>query len=64
MKDENVKPISFCSEVAQISTDFEKCNTNLKKEYLIKNIEKIHAIMSSIDGYCGTFGTGYPFYAL
>ena len=64
MKDEIVKPISFCSEVAQISTDFEKCNTNLKKEYLIKNIEKIHAIMSSIDGYCGTFGTGYPFYAL
>ena len=57
-------PINFCSDVAKISTEFEKINTDIKREYLIKNIKKISEIMQSINGCKGTFGTGYPFYVL
>ena len=57
-------PISFCKDVANISTQYELINSELKRKYLIFNINLINTIMQSIDGYQGSFGTGYPFYAL
>lgn len=57
-------PIYFCSDVAKMSTEFEKENTEIKRKYLIRNIKKISDIMQSIKGCKGTFGTGYPFYVL
>ena len=56
--------INFCIRTANISTEFEKTNTELKKQYLLENINKYHEITSQISGNKGTFGTGYPFYAL
>ena len=43
---------------------YENCNTDLKKKYLIKYINLYKEIVSEIPGYKGSFGTGYPFYAL
>lgn len=60
----NIKSISYCADVANVSTEFELENTDLKKKYLIKNIQTINEIMSSVHGFCGSFGTGYPFYSL
>ncbi len=51
-------------EAAAASTLFEKTNSDLKRKYLIKNIEMINEVMKQAPGYCGSFGTGYPFYAL
>ena len=51
-------------EAAAASTLFENTNSDLKRKYLIKNIEAINTVMSHTPGYCGSFGTGYPFYAL
>lgn len=56
--------MNICITASQASNRFEKCNTELKRKYLIKNIEKINIIMSKVSGYCGSFGTGYPFYVL
>lgn len=56
--------INFCADVAKISSDFERENTDLKRQYFIKNINKVNEIMQSINGYKGSFGTGYPFYVL
>lgn len=58
------KDITYCCEVANISTEFELLNTTLKKEYLLKNILKYNSIASQINGNKGTFCTGYPFYVL
>lgn len=57
-------PITFCADVARISSLYENLNTDLKKEYLIKNIETLLEIMKNTIGFKGAFGTGYPFYAL
>ena len=46
------------------STIFEETNTELKKEYLLNYINLYNSIVSSLPGYKGSFGTGYPFYAL
>jgi len=54
----------ICSKVADISSTFEKCNNELKKEYLIKNMTLYNELISRIEESCGSFGTGYPFYAL
>lgn len=56
--------MNTCVKAADVSTRFERCNNNLKRKYLIKNIERINMIMSHAPGYCGSFGTGYPFYVL
>ena len=56
--------MNICYNVGEFSTRFEKCNTKLKKEYLMKNIHTINSIMEKTSGYCGSFGTGYPFYVL
>lgn len=60
--DEN--PISIAKKVAEVSDDYEQTNSELKKMYIIQNIALINSIMQNINGYCGSFGTGYPFYAL
>lgn len=56
--------MNTCVNAANLSTRFEKLNNQLKKEYLIKNINIINTIMFHTPGYCGSFGTGYPFYVL
>jgi len=58
------KPISICSDMAVVSTEFEKSNNSLKKQYLIRNITIYNSIVELIKGNRGSFGTGYPFYAL
>lgn len=56
--------MNYIEKAAIASINFELTNTKMKREYLIKNIEKIHSIMEITPGYCGAFGTGYPFYVL
>ena len=57
-------PLDYCKQVAGISTDFEKLNTDLKRQYIISNIILYNNIASTIAECKGTFGTGYPFYVL
>lgn len=52
------------TEVEKASTDFEKTNTELKRKYLLWNIEAFNIIASKVHNNKGSFGTGYPFYAL
>lgn len=56
--------MNICMQAALASNEFERANSELKREYLIKNINVINAVMSRVPGYCGSFGTGYPFYVL
>lgn len=56
--------INLCRDVANASTIFEITNTKEKKQYLIKNIILYNSIVKTVNGNCGTFGTGYPFYVL
>lgn len=58
------QPISLCSKVAEISTEFEQNNSELKRLYYIYNIMLFNSVVSQVDSYKGSFGTGYPFYAL
>ena len=51
-------------KVERSSTDFEKTNTELKRRYLVWNIETFNMIAKNVGGFRGSFGTGYPFYAL
>lgn len=46
------------------ATDFERNNSELKRKYLIWNIESFNILASKVSSFVGTFGTGYPFYAL
>ena len=52
------------TKVSSIATDFEMCNSDLKRQYFIRNIEGFNKIASMTNVCCGTFGTGYPFYVL
>ncbi len=61
---EQIEIALICSKVASISTNFERCNSEVKKEYLAKNITIYNELISKIKESCGSFGTGYPFYAL
>lgn len=55
---------SLTERVEKASTDFEKNNSEIKRKYLIWNIEVFNKIASLVSvGKC-SFGTGYPFYAL
>ena len=56
--------MNICEKAAKASTMFEMNNSELKKQYILKNIMTVDLIMSHVPGYCGSFGTGYPFYAL
>lgn len=51
-------------KVESASTNFEKTNTELKRKYLIWNINAFNLIASQVSVHKGSFGTGYPFYAL
>lgn len=62
---------NICKNVGLCSTELEKNNSDLKKDFLIKNIVLyntiVQCIVQSIEKSkekIGTFGTGYPFYAL
>lgn len=55
---------NLCIKAAEVSTEFEENNSELKKEYIIKNIKLYNKIVSSLKEYRGSIGTGYPFYAL
>ena len=50
--------------VEKASTDFEKENSELKRKYLVWNIETFNFLASKVSVGLGSFGTGYPFYAL
>lgn len=50
--------------VERTSTNFEKTNTEIKRKYLIWCIEIFKKVASYVSVHQGTFGTGYPFYAL
>lgn len=50
--------------VERASTDFEETNTELKRKYLIWSIEVFKQIALRVNECQGSFGTGYPFYAL
>ena len=58
------KLIEICQEAAQASTDFETTNNELKRKYLLYNIKLYNSIVKKVKGNRGSFGTGYPFYAL
>lgn len=45
--------MNICEKAVSVSTRFEECSSNLKREYLIKNIDIINTIMSYTPGYCG-----------
>lgn len=56
--------INICRKVANISTEFETTNTALKRDYIVNNIELYNSIVKKLNICRGSFGTGYPFYAL
>ena len=56
--------MGLIEKAVNASNLYENCNTDLKKKYLIKYINLYKEIVSEIPGYKGSFGTGYPFYAL
>lgn len=51
-------------KVANGSTDFERSNSDLKRRYLVRNIQAFNYIVAEISVGKGSFGTGYPFYVL
>lgn len=56
--------ITFSQEIAKASNEYETTNSDLKRKYLIRNIYTFNFIVSKIGAGRGSFGTGYPFYAL
>ena len=54
----------WTKSVEKISTGFEQINTELKRKYIIWNIEVFNTLASHIKESIATFGTGYPFYVL
>lgn len=58
------KTINICRNASIASTEFERTNTELKRQYLIYIIELYKEIVSQVNTNQGSFGTGYPFYAL
>ena len=62
--EDNITIGELTNKVEKASTDFEKTNTELKRKYLIWNIEAFNSIASAVTVSKGSFGTGYPFYAL
>ncbi len=58
--------MDYCEKSVEASTIFELNNTELKRLYILENIKKFNAIREKdeIPNISGTFGTGYPFYAL
>lgn len=59
-----INTTNICIRAAEASNDFERNNTDLKREYLLHNIRLYNHIVKMVSGNQGSFGTGYPFYAL
>ena len=64
MQKENVTIKEITEEVESASTNFELTNNDLKIKYLLWNIQAFNIIARRVHSCVGTFGTGYPFYAL
>lgn len=62
--DENITIGEITKEVSGSSDTFEKTNNELKRKYILLNIEAFNLIAKSVSGFKGSFGTGYPFYVL
>lgn len=58
------EPIEFVAKTAELSNEFERNNSELKKQYIVSNIILYNTIASMFKDCAGTFGTGYPFYIL
>lgn len=56
--------MNIIEKAVEASTTFELANTQLKKDYILSFIQLYNEIVSNMPGYRGSFGTGYPFYAL
>ena len=56
--------LEIVRNVARLSSHYEIANTELKKNYTIQEIERINKIFKLSEYHRGTFGTGYPFYAI
>jgi hypothetical protein len=56
--------LELVSRASSASTEYEKANTELKRQYLVKIIDLYNSIVKDLSGYEGSFGTGYPFYSL
>lgn len=54
----------WTQDLVQASNALERNTSDLKRRYFLKNIERFNQIASTIRGSRGSFGTGYPFYAL
>lgn len=61
---DNITIGELTNKVEKASTEFEKTNTELKRKYLLWNITAFNSIASAVSVSKGSFGTGYPFYAL
>lgn len=56
--------MDYCQKAVEASTIFEINNTDLKRLYVLENINKFNNMAKYVSNSNGTFGTGYPFYAL
>mgnify|MGYP004530834861 FL=1 len=56
--------MDYCQKSVEASSIFETNNTDLKRLYILENIKKFNNMAKYVSNYNGTFGTGYPFYAL
>lgn len=64
MKKNRMQNSEWIEDATNASTEYEKSNSDLKRRYLIKNIQEFNYITSLISVRRGSFGTGYPFYVL
>lgn len=62
--DENITILDITKKVNEIATDYEMENSNLKRKYILWNINTFNYVASKLSVLKGTFGTGYPFYVL
>ena len=61
IRKEKTSPVLTAVEA---SNTYEYANNETKRKYLIQIIMLYNSIVSELEGYKGSFGTGYPFYAL
>lgn len=61
---EDITVQELTTQVEKASTEFEKCDSDLKRKYIIWNIEVFNSLAARVSVSKGSFGTGYPFYAL
>lgn len=59
-----IDKVSPIEKAVEASNTYEYANNDTKRKYLIQIIMLYNSIVSELEGYRGSFGTGYPFYAL